>query len=260
MSTTIFYFTGTGNSLAVARDLAKELQETVELIPIAKLVKEDTITINSDVVGIVSPVYLHDIHLIVEEFAKKLIIGKNSYSFAISTYNKVPSNALFNLNSALNQNGNQLNAGFEICMPGNSVIVMDLTSSDEENKIRFSEEKRKIIQIAKIIKERKSVGIEGQFNSEEKYESKNFIENIYKVIENFWTNDKCNLCGVCTKICPKNSIEIVNNKVIWKDNCEKCLACLHWCPETAIENGEISSSCRRYHHPEISLMDIINQS
>jgi ferredoxin len=145
-------------------------------------------------------------------------------------------------------------------MPSNSVIVMDLTTSDEENQKRFIEEKRKIKQIAKIINEQKSTGIEGIFNKDEKYELKDYIDNIYKVTENFWTNDKCNLCNVCTKICPKNSIEIVDNKVTWKDNCEKCLACLHWCPKNAIENGEVSPICRRYHHPEISITDIINQS
>ncbi|MHB8061223.1 MAG: EFR1 family ferrodoxin [Ruminiclostridium sp.] len=259
MSTTIFYFFGTGNSLAVAKDLERELQEAVELVPITKLTKEKEISIDSDVMGIVFPVYLHDIPRIVEEFTKKLIL-KDPYVFAICTYNKEPSNALFNLNSKLSQNGKQLNAGFRIIMPGNSVIAMDLTTSDEENQRRFIKEKKKIKQIAEVIKKRSNILIEGQFDKDENYDSKNYIDYIYKVAEKFWTNDKCNLCDMCTKLCPKNSIEIVNDKVVWKDNCEKCLACLHWCLQAAIENGDISPMCRRYHHPEISIMDIINQS
>lgn len=259
MKTTIYYFTGTGNSLAVARDLVKELQEPADIIPIAKLVNETTIRIDSDIVGFVFPVYVHDNHKIVEEFAKRLIL-KDSYTFAICTYNTEPSNALFNFNSILNQNGKQLNAGFEISMPGNSVIGMDFTSSDEENEKRFSVEKKKIKHIAEIIKQRKSTGIEGQFNANENYELKNYLDYVYKIEEKFWTNDKCDLCGICTEICPKNLIKISDSKVVWKESCEKCLACLHWCPKAAIQNGDISSTCRRYHHPEISVMDIINQS
>ncbi len=45
MKTIIYYFTGTGNSLAVARDIAEELHDTVEIVPIAKLIKEESINI-----------------------------------------------------------------------------------------------------------------------------------------------------------------------------------------------------------------------
>lgn len=259
MKTIIYYFTGTGNSLAIARDIAEELHDSVEVVSIAQLIKEESINIESDVVGIVYPAWLHSIPPIVEEFAKKLILY-DSYVFGICTYFIDPSNALFDMNTILEQKGSKLAAGFLIKMPGKYVLVKDLTSSDEENKRRFIEEQKKIKEIAKIVKERIYAGIEGHFDKNEKGEIRNYHKNVYKVAEKFWVTDKCNLCSICIKICPRNNIEIMNNKVLWKDNCDYCLACLHWCPQTAIQNGDISSKSRRYHHPDISLKDIINQS
>lgn len=204
------------------------------------------------------PIYFHDLPLIVEEFAAKAILY-DKYVFAVSTFHKEPGNALFNLNTILEQRGSKLSAGFCVNMPGNSVLIMDLTSPDDENERRFIEEKEKIKEISEIVKMQKTVGIEGYFDMDEKYDIKNYVNYIYKPVEKLWVNEECNLCGLCTKVCPKKSIEIADDKVTWKDNCEKCLACLHWCPKAAIQNGEVSKKCRRYHHPDISVQDIINQ-
>lgn len=258
MKTVIYYFTGTGNSLAIVRDLAKELQDDVELVPIAKLIQEKSISVNSDIVGIVYPTWLHSIPPIVEEFAKKLILN-NSYTFGISTYFIKPYNSLFNLNTILNKKGKKLNAGFSIQMPGKYVLLKNLTSSKEQIESSFIIEKNKIKEIAWIIKERKYVGIEGDFDENEKGDMIKYHTDVYKTVEKFWVTDKCNLCGLCEKICPRGNVSIEGTGVIWKGNCDICLACLHWCPQGAIQNGEISSTCKRYHHPNISVTDIINQ-
>lgn len=56
MKTEIYYFTGTGNSLVVARDLTKELNG--ELIAIPSVMSKETINIDAEVIGIVFPVYI----------------------------------------------------------------------------------------------------------------------------------------------------------------------------------------------------------
>ena len=130
MKTNLYYFSGTGNSLAVSKHLAIELEKDkkniVEVIPIAKFNSESTVRTDADIVGIVFPVYCHDVPNIVREFSKKINLN-GAYTFGIATYNKEPGNSLFNLNSLLEENGSNLSAGFEISMPGNSVLVMDLT-------------------------------------------------------------------------------------------------------------------------------------
>ena len=256
MKTTLYYFSATANNLAVARDLAKELHEPVEIVPITKLINEKLIENDSDNIGIIFPVYLRDIPKIVEEFANRLVVKKDTYIFAVCTYHKDPYNALFNLESVLEQHNVSLSSGFCVNMPGTSVLVLDFTSTDEENQVRFAEEKEKIKEIATAVKDRRTC-IEGTYNKDEKYESRNYLRNVYKVVDQFWVESNCNLCGICTKVCPRGTVKIIDEKVVWDGICENCQACLHWCPMKAIQNGSNSAKCRRYHHPDIEVSEII---
>ena len=50
----------------------------------------------------------------------------------------------------------------------------------------------------------------------------------------FMTDDTCNSCGLCQKICPTNSIKMVNDKPVWSKTCEQCMRCVNYCPEKSI--------------------------
>jgi len=56
MSTEIYYFSGTGNSLYVARELQKRIPET-NLIPIVSLLNKDVIEIKGETLGLVFPIH-----------------------------------------------------------------------------------------------------------------------------------------------------------------------------------------------------------
>lgn len=258
MKVALYYFTGTGNSLAVTRDLAALLQDTVDIIPITSLTQKEPIYLNYDVVGIIYPAWLHHIPPIVEKFIAKLI-PNDAYIFAICTCAVNPYNSLFDVNSLLKQHGSKLAAGFAIKMGGKYVLLKDITFSDEENQTRIAAAKKKIKEIAKIVITKQQIGMEGRFDISEHGQLIDYHKNVYKVQEKFTVTKTCNLCGQCVKICPTNNIEIANNKVIWKNGCDYCLACLHWCPKAAIQNGDISAACRRYHHPDISIADLIQR-
>jgi Fe-S-cluster-containing hydrogenase component 2 len=60
-------------------------------------------------------------------------------------------------------------------------------------------------------------------------------------------------------VCPVNNIIIVDGKPHWQHRCQQCLACLHYCPEIAIQYGDKTLKKGRYHHPEVSAKDLINQ-
>ncbi len=75
----------------------------------------------------------------------------------------------------------------------------------------------------------------------------------------FRSNNKCNGCGICMKICPVNNIEMVDNKPKWFEHCVLCFACLQWCPKEAINAGSVTEGMPRYHHPDVNISDIIKQ-
>ena len=76
----ILYFSGTGNSLYVARTVGRALGETVchmNDAP-ADLKQEQR-------VGLVYPVYTYDAPAAVKTFADTLVLNKNAYVFVIAT-------------------------------------------------------------------------------------------------------------------------------------------------------------------------------
>jgi len=72
MSTEIYYFSGKGNSLYVARELQKRISDS-SLISIVSLLPKDVIQTNGKSVGLVFPVHALTIPIAVKQFLKKLI-------------------------------------------------------------------------------------------------------------------------------------------------------------------------------------------
>jgi len=56
-----------------------------------------------------------------------------------------------------------------------------------------------------------------------------------------------------------NNIKIVDGIPEWQHKCQRCLACIHFCTQEAIQYGKKTARRKRYHHPEITVNDIINQ-
>ena len=84
MQTTIYYFTGTGNSLKVAKDLAQKLKEC-ELIPIAKVWHTEDLESTSEKIGFIFPLYYSGLPKIVYDFINKTDFSKSNYFFTVVT-------------------------------------------------------------------------------------------------------------------------------------------------------------------------------
>ena len=136
---TIFYFSGTGNSLQVSKDIASQLGDT-ELLSIPKIINNSKIKVQSECIGIVFPVYMGGLPLIVEAFIKKLSTDKSTYVFAVATFGGIPGNALKQVNTLIKDKDTILNAGFTLNMPGNYIVKYGAKS----NKIQSKLEKEKV--------------------------------------------------------------------------------------------------------------------
>ena len=75
----IFYFTGTGNSLYVAKQL------DAERISIPQALKQENMTFEAPAIGVVCPVYGHEMPGMVKEFLQKATF-QTSYFYLILTY------------------------------------------------------------------------------------------------------------------------------------------------------------------------------
>ena len=132
-------------------------------------------------------------------------------------------------------------------------------ASEEKNKKVLAEAGDKIQRIASVINERRNNRIDRTkfFWPLGKIMSSLFMSQINGKQVKFEENGKCISCGTCVKICPNQNINLSEGKPVWGRNCELCMACLHWCPVKAIEYGRNSRNGRRYHHPAITVYDMV---
>ncbi len=84
MKTTNYYFTGTGNSLQIAKNIRDKLEDC-KLIPIAKVWQIKDLTATSEKVGFVFPLYWSGLPKIVYDFAYKIDLSSINYFFAAVT-------------------------------------------------------------------------------------------------------------------------------------------------------------------------------
>jgi ferredoxin len=257
MKNTIYLCTGTGNSLWTARRLSEKLGNT-ELIPIT-LAGEGPIRSDSENIGIIFPVHIWGIPAPVIDFLNRLNTDPAKYYFAVAINAGQVAATLIQLKNLLQQRNIKLSNGFSICMPSNYIPWGGAISQEKQQKL-FRDALDKINRIALSIHAK-----------EEKPPEKGpiwqniFFSAIYRssfsyvpqMDKSFLVDEKCTSCRICEKICPAKNILITDGKPQWQHHCEQCFACIQWCPEEAIQYGRFTSKKKRYHHPEITLKDML---
>lgn len=260
MKTKIFYFTGTGNSLSVAKGIGNELEDA-ELVSIPAVVNGN-IGFNIPVIGIVFPVYMWGMPKMVVDFVQKLEINKDQYVFAVATCAGQPGETLVQLQKLLQTMGADLQAGFAVKEASNTIqkdnfFIKTAMLIEKNSKITRSGKER-ISEIVEVIKNKKEHEPETSSALLNKFGSFVYGMAIGRIntMGQFWADEKCSMCLNCQQICPSSNIETVNDKPHWNQNCEFCQACIQWCPKEAIhiKNEDLK---RRYHNPEIKVKDMM---
>ncbi len=67
----------------------------------------------------------------------------------------------------------------------------------------------------------------------------------YRIIPEIFISEKCNSCGDCVEICPRNVFEVKENgegiSVKRVENCSMCMECVEVCEQSAIEVKETNN-------------------
>jgi ferredoxin len=257
MENTIYFYSGTGNSLWIARTIARGLGDT-RLVSIADVGETGT-TGGSGVVGLVFPVYIWGLPRRIIRFAQGLKRAEGTYVFAAAVNGGQVSGTLVQLRRLLKREGTLLSAGFDIPMPSN-YIPWGGPGPEKKRRERFEAASRKIDDIVSCVKKRERRPVEkGPLWARAVFTPfyRLTLSKVPTMDRQFWVDDKCNGCGVCSRVCPSDNIGLDTGRPIWKHRCEQCLSCLQWCPKEAVQYGKKTPGYERYHHPEVHLKDVL---
>jgi len=247
----IFYFSGTGNSLKVAKDIAAAIQDC-ELISMGKPHK---LSGKYERIGIVYPVYMAGMPVVVERFVKALDLSanKNSFIFAVCTSGAM-AGGMTKISKIVSGKGGKLSYCENIKCFANYIGLYAM-GSEVANKATAQSQATK--QVAKGIQ---SLTIKPPFkNSPWALIHGSMIKSVAKKDKAFNVSEACNGCTTCSKVCPVGNIEMQDDKPIFSHHCEQCMACIQWCPRQAINIKDKTQDRGRYHHPDITLADMINK-
>lgn len=261
----ILYFTATGNSLYIARQLANE---NTELLSIPQLMKNKQFEIEADEIGVVYPIYGHMPPYMVRQFIKKAKLNAD-YLFAVLTYGNRKCSAVEIWDDIARKAGKTFHYISTIVMVDNWLPNFDMNEQILIDK-HIPENLEKIAADINAQKHwHESV------TEEERQQHQGFMAftgmdpevGFLMKSENYFTvTNACIGCGICTEVCPRNNYSLGSRGVDIHGDCEFCFACIQNCPQKAIQfaknekdpllsNGEKNPNAR-YRNEHVSLIDI----
>ena len=247
----VFYFTGTGNSLYIAKQIEKDP------VSIPQVMRKDPLEFSAESIGVVAPVYGHEVPPMVKEFLRR---GRfhTDYFYMILTYG--------------NRHGGAAKLARQLCKKCgisvhyiNVVLMADnwLPSFDMEEQKKLDKKVEEQMEgICRDLKERRHWI--SPVTGADRAAHREFLGRMSRMPEDAWQHllrvtDACVGCEICQKVCPSGSIHMENGRAVHvPGNCQTCLACAHACPQKAIGlTIPEKNPNARYRNEHIRLQEII---
>lgn len=251
---TICYFTASGNCLYVARRIGGSL------LSIPKLMRQETIEIEDDAVGIVCPCYNCEMPMMVRDFMRKAHI-RTDYFFFIYTYGSGFGEAYAHAKLAAEEAGLTLSYVNAVQMVDNFIPYFDM--QEQIDTLPKKNVDGQLETICGDIAARKTIDV--KINAMTKMQMSMYHKRLAEkwlrkdTALSYTVNDSCIRCGICTKVCPANNITVTPDGVKFSDHCEVCYACLHNCPKHAI-HMPLEAGTTQFRNEHVTLNDIIESN
>lgn len=247
----VFYFTGTGNSLYIAKQIEREP------ISIPQIMQRECLEFTAERIGIVAPVYGHEVPTMVKEFLRKSVFYTN-YFYMILTYGNRHGGAAELAKKLCDECGVSVNYINVILMADNWLPGFDM---DEQKKIDKKVEENMDKILSDLAKRKNMIS---EVTDIDRAAHQQFLDRMSQMPADVWQHllrvtENCVGCGTCEKVCPSSSIHVVDGKAVHiPGNCQTCLACAHACPQKAIQlTIPEENPDARYRNEHISLHEIM---
>ena len=248
----LFYFTATGNSLYVAKQLNDAR------VSIARAVHDAEKTYRADKIGIVCPIFGHEVPSLVKEFLLASTF-ETDYFYLILTYGNRHGGAAELTQTMLQSIGIYPSYIGLVLMVDNFLPGFDMN----EQKMIDKKVEEQVARIQSDI-DCKRVFIP-PVTDQDRAAHKEYLNRMAGMPKNTFSNvyritDDCIGCGICRKICPKKCFTLDGQKSVWDpDGCMMCMACIHACPMMAIQMRLPEKNPKaRYRNENISVCEIVD--
>jgi ferredoxin len=235
---TIYYFSGTGNSLKAARDIAEKCGGSV-----ASMRALANVEAKEDAIGFTFPVYFGGVPNAVAELIRNSRFDAD-YFFAVVTYGGTAGTALEQVASLLSDKGLRLDYGVGVWAYPNYIAMYSFPFNPKKTAAK---QDKKMAVIAEAVNHRTRNEIATKPVT---------VKSVAEMDTAFTVSPDCIGCGQCAKLCPAGNIEIADGKPLFLHKCEQCMACIQWCPKSAI-NTPKTLKRNRYHNPNVTVEDLM---
>ena len=249
----ILYFSATGNSLAVARQLAEQLNE--QLMPLTEAVQQDLS--NEKRIGLVFPTYDFNLPPALRDMIAQLNISPKSHVFTVITCGSMVGNCVWVLRRILREKGIELAYSHKVSVPDNSALAFGRNPNKQLGKFERVPARMELI-ISELQAESHTLHY-SWFSLLSWLLGRPAVERgMIHCMGPKVNPAKCTGCIMCVRVCPMENIRLTDEKAITGDHCTVCLACVHACPHQAFTtNGLMTRKERQYRNPDITLKDLI---
>lgn len=259
----IFFFSATGNSLYVAREIGGE---NAILMSIPQEIHNENPTYEAEEIGFVFPTYCFTAPAIVQDFIARSSF-KADYFFAVATFGAHTTRLPEIFDEFTKSHGITMNYISHVQLVDTYLPFFDQAremATDKHTDEMLAEVKKGInarenyiLPVTDFDKQ----FYDGYFSHAGREKVKPALTRSEKVV---YSTDDCVGCGICVSVCPHGSWKLVNGKSEANGECENCLSCVQNCPRKAIsiiphpnEPKEEANRNARYRNPHVTLGDII---
>ena len=238
----ILWFSGTGNSAAVADKLSGILGDKTERIDLAN--PKTYPAPDKDRIIWVMPVHSWGMPKKMASFIKQVSIdgADKANHFLVATCGDDCGLTHKRWRKELRRRGWKAVAAHSVEMPNTYVLLPGFnTDSDILAQTKLDRMPERVARIAHAIKCSSKIDdiVKGHFAWIKSYLIYPLFMKLLTSPKPLTGTDKCISCGKCVAVCPMKNIRLErNDKPEWGKNCILCLGCYHICPRHAVAYGK----------------------
>lgn len=244
----IFFFTGTGNSLYIAKRIAEITGDT--LVSMNDRIKRNDIQpigVDGRLVFVV-PTYGWRIPRVVERWIQAVpFTGGGQAWFVMDCGGEIGNAAKYIRRLCVHKEFTYMGTA-QIVMPENYIAMFHAPGDAEARRI-IEQAVPAIDSAAHRIANGEAFPAP-RSNPYDRFMSGAVNPLFYRLFvkaDAFYAGDSCISCGKCAELCPLNNVALKDGKPVWGKTCTHCMACICHCPVEAIEYGKKSVGKPRYH-------------